>query len=420
MMVAMGIQWLRNSLSILLCAVLSVPMMVISPVWADEDHAVEFDYAGYQRAVGQSSSEALEDKLKETEKEIQELESKLVEVRSTAKTLNQQISYMDNQIRLTQLKIAAHQADIDRLNDEINDLGGKIETLDGQLDQLSEALAKRISQSYKRRQVSIFTLFLGNSFSEFSGRIRYLQAAQQNDQQLMVAMEQTKRNFSSQKELKEDKQILLDQAQTSLKNETAALDQQKSGKQALLTATKSDEKRYQEMLAAARAEQSAIQNAIASVVKQLQDGQPVSAGQQIALMGNSGAAGGCSTGAHLHFEVTDHDGAHQNPANYLRQIDGITWDTAPDGPFSFTGSWDWPMSDVRVTQGYGYTWWANSGFYGGRPHTGIDMVGMSSIVIRTPLAGTLYKGAAQCRGKPMNYVAVKHDNGFITWYWHVQ
>jgi len=420
MMVTMGMKWLRNSLSMLFCVVLSVPVGLLTPVWAHEEHAVEFDYAGYRREVGQSSAEALEDKLKDTQDEIQELESKLIEVRATAKTLSQQIGYMDNQIRLTQLKVAAHQADIDRLNDEINDLGGKIETLNGQFDQLSEALAKRIAQSYKRRQVSIFNLFLGNSFSEFSGQIRYLQAAQQNDQQLMVAMEQTKRNFSSQKKLKEDKQLLLDKAQKSLETEKSVLDRQKAGKQALLTATKNDEKRYQALLAAAHAEQTAIENAIASAVNQLQDGQPVEAGQQIALMGNSGAAGGCSTGAHLHFEVTDYDGTHHNPANFLKSIDNITWDLAPDVPFSFTGSWDWPMDDVRVTQGYGYTWWAKSGFYGGRPHTGIDMVGMSSIVIKTPLAGTLYKGTAQCRGKPMNYVAVKHDNGYITWYWHVQ
>ena len=196
------------------------------------------------------------------------------------------------------------------------------------------------------------------------------------------------------------------------------LNRQRATKEALLETTKNDEKQYQKMLAAARAEQAAFQKAIAEAVSQLKDGTPVEQGAEIALMGNSGGPG-CSTATHLHFEVTDKNGVTQNPANYLKPEWNLIWDTSPDSPFTLTGNWDWPLQNPRITQGYGYTWWANSGFYNGKPHTGIDMVDDNDIVIRAPKSGTLYKGSASCRGSAMNYVAIEHDD-VITWYWHVK
>lgn len=370
------------------------------------------------------NSQELEDKLQQTQDKIKDLEDKLGQVKATANSLNSQIKYMDNQILTTELRITDLENEIDRLIDQVASLNSKISNLDGNLDQLATLLSTRIRQTYKSNSNnSILNIFLGSiGFNQLNSRVKYLQTAQVHDRKLMIAMEQTKSTFEQQKLLKEQKQQELDLAHSQLATEKVNLDQQKSNKQALLSATKSDEKRYQELLSAALAEQNAIQDAIASIVKQLKDGTPVDEGAQIALMGNSGAAGGCSTGAHLHFEVTDPDGNHQNPANYLKSDWQYTWDNSPDSPFSFNGSWNWPMSNPRITQGYGYTWWASTGFYGGKPHTGLDMVGQNGdTIIRTPRSGILYKGTASCGGKPMNYVAVEHEaDSLITWYWHVQ
>lgn len=373
-------------------------------------------------ALGQSSSsDELEKQLQSKRTEIEELERKLSEVRSTAKTLKDQISFMDNQIRLTQLKISQLETDIERLTNEILKLDNKITYLDTNLDQLAILLTARIRETYKRSSINPLSIFLGTvNLSQVSSRVEYLRSVQLHDRQLLLAMEQTKSTFEQQRSLKEQKQDELDQTQKKLQTEKTQLDQQKVGKQSLLETTKNDEHRYQQMLAAAQAEQSAIQSAISQAIKFLEEGTPIQKGDKIALMGNSGSAGGCSTAAHLHFEVTDKNGTHKNPADYLRNAGNINWDNSPDSPMSLNGSWDWPMSNPRVTQGYGYTYWAKSGFYSGKPHTGIDMVDDKDIVIRSPRAGKLHKGAASCRGKPMNYVAVEHEDGLITWYWHVQ
>lgn len=375
-------------------------------------------------AIGQGtddSTKELDEKIKAKNEEIADLERKLSEVRTTAKTLKDQIGFMDNQIRLTQLKITQLESDIERLENEITNLSGKINYLDINLDQIAILLTQRIRETYKRGHVNPFSIFLGTTdINQVTSRVQYLRSVQLHDRQLLLAMEQTKTNFEQQKDLKEQKQTELDQSQQQLENQKLQLDQQKAGKQSLLELTRNDEQRYQQMLAAAQAEQSAMQSAIAQAIKFLEDGTPIKKGDKIALMGNSGAAGGCSTAAHLHFEVTDKNGTHRNPADYLRSDWSITWDNSPDSPLSLTGSWDWPMNNPRVTQGYGYTYWAKSGFYSGKPHTGIDIVDDKDIIIRSPRDGKLHKGAASCRGKPMNYVAVDHDDGLITWYWHVQ
>ena len=368
----------------------------------------------------QSETDELNKRLEEKQQEINQLEAKLTEVKSTKKTLTNQIGYFDNQIKLTTLKITQTESDITNLKSQITQLSTKISQLDSDLDTLSKLLVERIVRTYKDRGVDSLRLFLtSDGFSDLFNQYKYLRAVQAHDKQLLISMEQARQTFDQQKVLKLSKQNELKLLQDTLDSQKAELDQQKKGKETLLEVTKSDEKRYQELLAAALAEQEAVRSAISSAIKRLKDGTPVAKGEQIALMGNSGAPG-CSTAAHLHFEITDKSGVHQNPANYLKSAWNIIWDNAPDGQFGMGGDWDWPMQNVRITQGYGYTWWAvNQRFYGGNPHTGIDMVDDDSKVIRAPKSGVLHKGSTTCRGSKMNYVAVEHDD-VISWYWHVQ
>ncbi len=369
--------------------------------------------------VGSSDNGDLQQQLEDKEKEIQELEAKLQEIVSTKKTLNNQISYFNNQIKLTGLQIAQTEDQIASLQQTINELSAKISELDVDLDNLSKLLVERIVRTYKGRGVDSLRLFLtADGFDDLFSRYKYIRVVQLHDRQVMEQLEQSRQVYDQQKQLKLEKQLELAQLEEKLTSQKSSLDHQKATKEALLEVTKNDEKKYQEMLAAARAEQAAMEQAIADAIMQLKDGTPIEKGEEIALMGNSGAPG-CSTAAHLHFEITDKNGVHQNPANYLKPEWNIIWDNSPDQPFALTGNWDWPMQNARITQGYGYTWWANSGFYNGKPHTGIDMVDDESNIIRAPKSGTLYKGHTYCGSSQMNYVAIEHDD-VISWYWHVQ
>jgi murein DD-endopeptidase MepM/ murein hydrolase activator NlpD len=87
---------------------------------------------------------------------------------------------------------------------------------------------------------------------------------------------------------------------------------------------------------------------------------------------------------------------------------------------SFTGDWDWPIQNPRITQEYGETFWTRLPWWPYKFHTGIDMTSSNS-VIRAPKGGTLYKGTTTCgSGCPINFVAIDHGDGLISWYWHVQ
>jgi len=229
-------------------------------------------------------------------------------------------------------------------------------------------------------------------------------------------------NYADQRTVKEEKQAELEAAKDKLESQKALLAQQKADKENLLKITQNDERRYQSLLAAARAEQEAMLSVMRQALALLKDGLPISKGAEIALMGNTGYPC-CSTGTHLHFEIRK-DGAAHDPTSYLRSRD-VVWDNSPDGAFSFTGDWDWPMDGPRITQGFGMTHYARIGYYGGGPHTGLDIVG-SPVVIKTPKAGTLYKGTTSCCSSwcggcaSINYVAIDHGDGLISWYWHVQ
>ena len=99
----------------------------------------------------------------------------------------------------------------------------------------------------------------------------------------------------------------------------------------------------------------------------------------------------------------------------------VIWDNSPDSPFSFTGSWQWPINEpIRITQGYGMTYYAAKlNYYNGAPHTGVDMINISDYTVKAVKPGVLYKGAIACGGGTLRYVRVKQDDGYDTYYLHI-
>ena len=335
---------------------------------------------------------------------------------------------INTSIVITTARIFATIKEIENLEKEIASLISKIGRLDISLDQLSEILAKRIAETYKKGKIDFLSLFLSSkNFSDFVSSYKYLKVTQLHDRSLMLQMETARTNFEDQKTLKEQKQEELEAAKKKNESLKTILAQQKKEKESLLKEGETRIKDIQSRINQAIAEQEAMLSVVRNATALLKNGSPISKGAEIALMGNTGAPCCSWGGGHLHFEITK-GGDPQNPASYLKQRD-VIWDNSPDGQFSFTGDWDWPMDNPRITQGFGMTYYARSGYYGGRSHSGIDIVG-SPIVIRAPRDGTLYKGSTTCccqkinnvciKSSPINYVAIDHGDGLISWYWHVQ
>jgi septal ring factor EnvC (AmiA/AmiB activator) len=345
-------------------------------------------------------------------------ETLLGEVGQKKATLKSEIAKFNTKIFLTTAQIVQTATQIKTLEEEITSLTVKIFQLDKSLDELSGILVKRIAETYKKSSLDPLALFLSSEgFNEFVSRFKYLRVIQHHDRKLLLQMETARTNYDDQKTLKEEKQTQLEAAQQKLESQKVLLAQQKADRENLLKITQNDEKRFQSLLAAARAEQEAMLSVMRHALALLKDGTPIGQGSEIALMGNTGYPC-CSTGTHLHFEIRK-DGAAHDPASYLKARE-VTWNNEPDGPFGFSGDWEWPMENPRITQGFGMTHYARIGYYAGGPHTGVDIVG-SPVVIRAPKPGTLYHGSTVCgSGCGINYVAVDHGDGLISWYWHCQ
>lgn len=365
--------------------------------------------------------DAASKQLEQLKNQIQDLQNKLIDLQRQERTLSSQIAVMDNQIRLTELRINATKQEVADLSKDIDTATEKIKNLEASLSDLTKILLNRIVVTYQIGSIEPFQMLLAaSSVSDFFVRANYLRIVQAHDKRLIYETQQAKNDYANQKAIFEEKKKRVEALKKQLEGYIAQLDQDKKSKQALLDVTKNDEKRYQELLSKAQAEAAAIAGVVATI--QLKDGTPIKEGQTIAVVGNSGAPY-CSTGTHLHFEIR-RNGTTEDPSNYLKADVPFEYSYSQDrydyyGVVNPHGSWNWPLSDgIKVNQGYGSHGFARS-FYPDGFHHGIDMEDDSNL-IKSPKDGTLYKGSTSCRGATMNYAAVDHGDGVISWYWHVQ
>lgn len=360
-----------------------------------------------------------EEELNDKKKVIEELQKKLIEVDGQKQTLSKTINYLSTRITLTEKQVEQTEDEIETLETEIGVLSGKIDKLNVSLDSLTEILLNRINASYKSSfQDPIYLLLATDGFSNFFRRYKYLKVSQAHDREVMFALENARTTFDTQRQVKQEKQDQVIELQQKLESQQVALQRQQAEKTKALEVTKNDEKNYQSQLQKALSELEAIQSIIAGRGKETEAGN-VEEGATIASVIPSSSA--CSNGAHLHFEVAQ-KGVHLNPASYLSGK-SVTWDNSPDGTFGFGGSWRWPLEGgVRITQGYGMTFYAATlRYYGGAPHTGIDMMSTEgSLGVKAVRKGKLYRGAIACGGGSLRYVKVDHaDDDYDTYYLHV-
>lgn len=347
------------------------------------------------------------------------LESKLSEVRSEKITLTNTINIINGQISIQELEIAKLTGEISILQSQISLLTERISGLALSLDQLSAVLVTRIREQYKQQRISPLSIIMSaDTAKEAFSQYKYLSYASQQTADAMQRAELQRLDYDNQKQLKVEAQTILQTKQTALEVEQNKLAKQKTEQQYLLNETKNHESRYQAELATTLAEISAIQSIIAGRGSESKVGS-VTEGETIASIISGASA--CSTGTHLHFEVTKSN-INRDPASYLKSV-SINWSNSPDGTFGFSGDWEWPVNDpARITQGYGMTYYARvRRAYGGAPHTGIDMVSKSgNLDVEAVQSGTLYRGSIPCGGGLLRYVRVKHDNSdYDTLYLHV-
>lgn len=347
---------------------------------------------------------------------ISELQQKITDLQGQESSLSKQITLLNSQISLSNLKITQTRGTIDILTEEISGLNIQIDELEKKKTHQLELVLHRTPEAYKRSRMPLFGLLLfSTSFSDVLTRAKYLASVAEQDVKSYRQLQLVQNSYNERRDQREKKKDQLVTLKHQLEKETRELDRQKREKQVLLEQTKNSESVYQQLLAQALAEKTALERALVDAVSL----GPVKKGDPIAIVGNTGYPG-CSTGAHLHFEIRKNN-TWVDPAQYVASK-SIIDDQDGGTPTIGSGSWDWPLEDpIRLTQHFGKTPYSWRYSYSGGIHTGFDMVSGASTIIRAPKDGTLYSSSQSCgSGSIIKIKYIDHGEGVISFYLHVQ
>lgn len=348
---------------------------------------------------------------------IEYLKNKVIEIQGQEKTISSQIAAMNGQIRLTEFRINSTQEQITSLALDIDTATKKISILQESLDNSITVLLNRIVATYQAGTIQPLQILLtSGKASDFLQRLNYLRLAQAHDKKLIYQMQQAKVDYANEKNVFQDKKKKVEVLKTQLEAYTRQLEGDKKSKQAFLEATKNDEARYQRLLQQAQAERAIVFGGGSDVYM-----RDVSQGDSIGSVASHSLSPGCSSGAHLHFEVQKNNSV-QDPNNYLGS--GNYSYSYPESQYSYYGTINprgdlpWPLNEpISINQGYGSHGFAQT-FYSGGVHTGIDMDSSSSTV-KAIKTGKLYGGSYNCTNGKLYYAKVIHDDGLTTWYLHM-
>ena len=228
--------------------ILSVLLTVFAVFFSVSFFSLAFAQTDTPTPTTTQNTSALQDQIRQYEQKISDLQGQ-------EKSLSSQIAIMDNQVKLTEARIADTKVKIANLEKDIEITKGKVKGLEKNINFSTKALLGRIAATYQVGSSSPWEIFLtSNNITNFFTRLKYLRIVQVYDKKTIYAAEQAKNNYNNQKTIFEDKQKEQELLSKKLEDYTKQLEQEKKGKQVLLSETQGSESNYQRLLAQAKAQ----------------------------------------------------------------------------------------------------------------------------------------------------------------------
>lgn len=217
-------------------------------------------------AENSTDSASLSDQARQDlQSKITEYERKINDLQGQEKTLSSQLAIMDNQARLTEYRIKDTQEKVKEIEKDVNIAKNKINNLQEGINNSTISLISRITAVYEVGAVEPWQIFFASSnITNFFTRLKYLRMVQIYDKKNIYAAEQARVNYSSQKNILEDKQKEEEALKKRLETYSNQLKQEEEDKKALLVETQGNEETYQKLLAQAKAQLEAFSNFTAS------------------------------------------------------------------------------------------------------------------------------------------------------------
>ncbi|MEK7453203.1 MAG: peptidoglycan DD-metalloendopeptidase family protein [Patescibacteria group bacterium] len=305
-------------------------------------------------------------KVKELENKVKEYNNKLSNTKDQKNTLKNQISSLENEIYTLNLNIKKTQTEVVETTLNIDLLSEEIAGKNKNISNIQNQIASILQLIYEKDNIDFFSIVLSaKNFSQALNEKEYLNNLERDVTTSLNKVKNLKILLQGNKSEQESKRLSLYNLSNKLYDQENITSDKKKEKDQLLKETKNQESQYQKILTDLNKQRKNVEKEIGSLEQKLKN--------------------------------------------------AINKEKLPKGK----GILKWPVDNVRITQDYGMTSYAQSGAYNGSEHNGIDLGGSSGTPVYASDGGEVIGVGNNGRYAYGKWIAIRHNNGLVTLYGHL-